>query len=98
MCVESFFLHHSHQYNPATLITTSSAKKTSSRSVFPSSNMEESQPTVGTANIFEPELECYNSIAHTPSKTFDAIRTFHKELEELLEVTRERDYPVIRDV
>lgn len=76
---------------------TPSAYKTNSGSGLPSSTMEESQPTVRTANIFELELEYYNSIAHTPIETFDAMRPIHRELQELLKATRERDYPATEE-
>lgn len=56
--------------------------------------MEGSQLTVRTTNIFDLELEYFNSIAHTPIETFDAMRPIHTELEELVKVAHERDYPV----
>ncbi|MCJ1424046.1 hypothetical protein MMC29_001933 [Sticta canariensis] len=58
---------------------------------------KESQPTLRAANIFELELEYYNSIAHTPIETFDAMRPIHRELQELLKVTRERDSPATEE-
>ena len=59
--------------------------------------MEESQPTFRAANIFELELEYYGSIAHTPIETFDDMRPIYGELQELLNVTRERGYPATEE-
>lgn len=59
--------------------------------------MEESQPTLRAANIFELELEYYNSIAHTPIETFDDMRPIYGELQEFLNVIRETGYPATEE-
>ena len=70
------------------------AKKENSGTV---TTMEESPPTRRPANIFELELEYYNSIAHTPIEIFGTLRIMIYELQELLFVTGERGHPATEE-